>query len=162
MLLLCIFHGTNHFLIFKDIEWFPLLGVLTALIFFDPDWPERFWNWLRHPRITKPDWGWFFAGAFLFPAVGAAFGWRSRADNLVASTNAGPAKNNLVPVLVAAWLVWQALMPARQFLIAGDSRFTWEGLSFSWRLKAEVYRCTPCELRLEDPGVVSRDETGRS
>jgi hypothetical protein len=52
-------------------------------------------------------------------------------------------------------------MPARQFLIAGDSRFTWEGLSFSWRLKAEVYRCTPCELRLEDLGVVSRDETGR-
>ena len=63
---------------------------------------------------------------------------------------------------VIAWLSWQALMPARQYLVSGDARFTWEGLSFSWRLKAEVYRCTPCELSMEDSTLISREEHGRS
>jgi hypothetical protein len=160
--LLCIFHGTNHFLIFNDIEWFPLLGVLTALIFFEADWPERCWNWLRHPRISKPDWGWFFAGGFLFPIVGASLGWESRAADGIDPRKAAFSINHLTPLVVAAWLAWQALTPARQLLSAGDSRFTWEGLSFSWRLKAEVYRCAPCELILEDAAVVSRDAAWRN
>lgn len=37
--LLVVFHATNHFLLFDDIGWFPLLGIASATIFLDPDWP---------------------------------------------------------------------------------------------------------------------------
>jgi hypothetical protein len=66
----------------------------------------------------------------------------------------------LAAALVSSWLIWQALMPARAFLIPGDVRFTWEGLSFSWRLKAEVYRCTPCRLIIEDASFISPGPSG--
>ena len=69
-----LFHATNHLLIFDDIDWFPLVGISTALIFLEPDWPARFWNWLRKPRITAPEWNWFVGGAILMPVVGAFLG----------------------------------------------------------------------------------------
>ena len=80
IILMVLFHATNHFLIFDDIDWFPLIGATTALIFLDADWPERLWTWLRHPRIRKPDWDWFTAGAILFPLVGASLGWKLKAS----------------------------------------------------------------------------------
>ena len=181
MALMLIFHGTNHFLIFTDIDWFPLLGLLTALIFFEPDWPERFWNWLKRPRLSRPDWAWFFAGGILLPVVGAVLGWKVRPNSTpsdvtshsgpgqsgIAPTNRNRARaqgsaRNFGPAFCTGWLIWQALMPARQYLIPGDARFTWEGLSFSWRLKAEVYRCTPCRFFLSDPAIISQDTSGRS
>jgi len=185
MVLMLIFHGTNHFVIFRDIDWFPLLGVLTASIFFDADWPERVGNWLKRPRVSRPDWGWFFGGAILIPVVGAALGWKlppsrpaaalqsqvetGRAQAQRRNTKIEPPKGKsffglrttgLATAFVSVWLIWQALMPARGFLIPGDARFTWEGLSFSWRLKAEVYRCTPCRLIIEDPSLSQRDPSG--
>src|SRR5581483_8802684 len=164
MVLLLIFHGTNHFVIFNDIEWFPLLGILTASIFFDADWPERFWAWLRRPGLAKPDRAWFFGGLVLFPVVGAALGWKLPPRGVVTGASAPLRKKQGAGVTLAvlAWLAWQALMPARQYVIPGDARFTWEGLSFSWRLKAEVYRCTPCALSLDDKGLISRDDAGRT
>ncbi len=63
MVLILIFHGTNHFVLFKDIHWFPLVGLTTALIFLDADWPERFWRWIRDPKFVAPDWKYFFGGA---------------------------------------------------------------------------------------------------
>ena len=162
MVLMLIFHGTNHFVIFKDIDWFPLLGVLTASIFFEPDWPERVWQWLRHPRLAKPDWKWFVPGAILVPIVGGALGWKVDAAAPVSTRERKGSNKALAAVLVLAWLVWQALMPARQYLIPGDARLTWEGESFSWRLKAEVYRCAPCRLVLEDKGIAAPDASGRT
>ena len=75
-----------------------------------------------------------------------------------------PVSNNKlnVPglVLIGAYLLWQILMPLRHHLIPGDARITFEGLSFSWRLKAEVYRATPCEIYLEDNGFMTRSAGG--
>ena len=181
MVLMLIFHATNHFVIFEDIDLFPLLGVLTATIFLDADWPERFWNWLRRPRLAKPDWAWFFMGGILFPVVGAALGWKLKPGSGASSSSepgqherktARTARNpagvlglmgaqGSAALFVVGWLAWQALMPARQWIIPGDARFTWEGLSFSWRLKADLYRCTPCNLWVEDPHFVARDPSGR-
>jgi len=62
---------------------------------------------------------------------------------------------------VVLWLGWQTVMPLRQYAIHGDGRFTWEGLGFSWRLKAEVYRSGPCELTVEDLKIISRNATGQ-
>jgi vitamin K-dependent gamma-carboxylase len=161
MVLILIFHSTNHFLIFNDIGWFPLLGILTALIFFEPDWPQRCWNWLRQPRITRPDLPWFITGAVLFPMIGASLGWKSRPATARASKNPTP-HSQTAAFFAIIWLSLQTLVPLRHFVIPGDARFTWEGLSFSWRLKAEVYRCTPCELWLEDKTIIHRDDVGHN
>src|SRR6185436_3235889 len=53
MACMMIFHATNHFLIFDDIGWFPLLGITTALIFLEPNWPERFWRWIKKTNPRK-------------------------------------------------------------------------------------------------------------
>jgi hypothetical protein len=167
MIVMVCFHATNHFLIFRDIGWFPLVGVATSLIFLDPDWPERFWRWLRQPRFARPDWKWFWAGAVVFPVVGGALGWRLRPSTSAARTSRGskaPSDGSiglgpLVTPLVLGWLVFQALVPLRHYAIRGDSRFTYEGLSFSWRLKSEVHSAHAVELHVHDDVILPRDAT---
>jgi hypothetical protein len=66
--LLLVFHGTNHGILFNDIVWFPLLGVATATIFLDPDWPARLGRWLTAPRLPKPEWRWACPAPCSFPA----------------------------------------------------------------------------------------------
>lgn len=152
--LMVIFHATNHFIIFDDIGWFPLVGVTTALIFLAPDWPERFWAWLRKPRLSKPDWNWFTTGAIVFPIVGAALGWKARSAQPPPETSERHLLGRGTAVLVVAWLVWQALMPLRHYWIAGDGRFTYEGMSFSWRLKGEARHAFGHQLYIKDPVIL--------
>ena len=161
MFLMVIFHATNHFIIFDDIGFFPLLGVTTALIFLDADWPERFLRWLRRPRLSKPDWPWFVGGGIVFPVIGGSLGWKLKATRPLAANGVCRVGRWLAPSVVL-WLSWQTLMPLRQYAIHGDGRFTWEGLGFSWRLKAEVYRSGPCELTVEDAKIISRNATGQA
>jgi vitamin K-dependent gamma-carboxylase len=159
IVLMIVFHTTNHFVLFEDLEWFPLVGLLTALIFLDPDWPERFWKWLHRPRIAKPDLAWLGLGAVVIPLVGAALGW-SPAPTPGAARKGSLVLGPLVQPFVIIWLACQAILPLRHYLIPGDSRFTWEGLSFSWRLKAELYRSQPCTITVNDPKILSKDEKG--
>ena len=162
MILMVLFHATNHFVIFDDIGWFPLVGVTTALIFFDADWLERCWRWVRRPRLTRPDWGWFAAGAIFFPLIGASLGWKSKPGEFPEKEKA---RHDLAPwtaVFVVAWLVWQALLPLRHYLIPGDGRFTYEGLGFSWRLKTDVHRALGHKLFLNDPAIIAPDQAGHT
>ncbi len=161
LLLMVIFHTTNHFLIFDDIDWFPLVGILTALIFLDPDWPERFWSWVRRPHFVRPDWGWFAGGAILVPVVGAALGWKVKASNIGTKQQSHQLGLWIMPFVIG-WLLWQGLMPIRHYFIAGDGRATYEGLSFSWRLKGEARRSLAAQLFVSDPVIISRDESGRA
>ncbi|HXT41736.1 MAG TPA: HTTM domain-containing protein [Candidatus Angelobacter sp.] len=161
LILTVIFHGTNHFIIYDNIDWLPLVGVATALIFLEPDWPERLWNWLRHPRMARPHWGWFTAGAIVFPFVGAALGWKSRANTSPVEPKGPHTPGRFTAAFVVVWLAWQGLMPLRHFLIAGDGRFTYEGLSFSWRLKADDHRALGVQIFVEDATIISRDGIGR-
>lgn len=165
--LMLVFHGTNHFLLFEDIEWFPLVGVLTATIFLEPDWPDRLAAWLGRPRLPVPDWRWALGGAVLLPVVGLVLGWGARAPQRAGVARVRPggkgsgSAGRWTAAWVAAWLGVQVMLPLRHLLIPGDHRLTLEGLSFSWRLKAEVYRVMPCEITVEDPGLVARDSAGR-
>ena len=162
LILMVLFHATNHFVIFDDIGWFPLVGVTTALIFLHADWPERCWNWLRAPRLAKPDWNWFFVGGILFPLLGAALGWKTKASRRPAkSEESHPLGPNTVR-FVMIWLVWQVLLPIRQYFIAGDGRFTYEGQSFSWRLKTDMRHAFAAQMRVKDTTIISRDEAGRA
>ena len=152
--LMLIFHSINHFILFTDIGWFPLLGVTTATIFLAPDWPIRVRRWLSSPHLPKPDWPWLVGGATALPVVGAALGWRSRPTPNAHSWM--PHRlSTLTPALVLLYVVFQILFPLRGELIPGDSRFTFEGLSWSWRLKAEVYRCAPSVISLSAPSFVT-------
>ena len=162
LLCMIIFHFLNHFLIFDDIGWFPLLGVATALIFLDPDWPERFWSWVRHPRVAKPDLGWLAAGGILAPGVGASLGWKLKASPPGAGANEVHRLAKWTVVLVSAWLAGQTFMPIRRFFMPGDSRFSYQGLSFSWRLKAEVRRAKAAQFFVKDAAVITTDKTGRA
>ncbi|MFM8359176.1 MAG: HTTM domain-containing protein, partial [Verrucomicrobiota bacterium] len=73
---LLLFHATNHLLLYDDIDWFPWLGMTTASVFLDPDWPSRWGRWARKPRIRPPDWGWLVGGALGVPGLGLLLGWK--------------------------------------------------------------------------------------
>ena len=157
--LLLFFHATNHFILFNDIVWFPLFGIATSTIFLDPDWPARFGRWLAAPRWTRPDWRWAGPGAVLLPGFGLLLGWsRSAAAEPVATRSVPLAR--WTPAFVAGWIAFQALFPLRNLLIPGDSRYTFEGLSWSWRLKAEVYRTDPAVVSLTDSTLVQAGPDG--
>jgi hypothetical protein len=51
---------------------------------------------------------------------------------------------------VVVWTAFQGLFPIRHALIPGDVRVTFEGLEWSWRLKAEVYQSTPVVISVRD------------
>jgi vitamin K-dependent gamma-carboxylase len=161
-LLMLIFHATNHFLIFDDISWFPLLGLGTALIFLDTDWPERFGRWALHPHLTAPDYRWLLPGAIVFPIVGAALGWRLKPTSALKKVLPPFQLNRWVPRFVFLWLLWQGLFPLRHYFIAGDGRFTYEGLSFSWRLKTDVHHAYGAQIFVSDQAIISSGESGQS
>ncbi len=161
LILMVLFHATNHLLIFDDIGFFPLVGILTALIFLNPDWPERCWRWLRRPRLVKPDWGWSVAGGIVFPMVGAALGWKARTSAPPSDAKASFQLGGCTVPFVIVWMVWQALLPLRHYLIPGDARMTYEGLSFSWRLKTEVHSARYVQISIQDPMIVSAGDTNR-
>lgn len=159
MLMILIFHGFNHFILFTDIGWFPLLGATTATIFLEPDWPSRLMKWLSNPHIPAFDRKWFFGGAVAIPVVGAALGWR--AVPTPSDPRALPVNLKRITVpFVVAWIAFQTLFPLRHYLIPGDVRFTFEGLSWSWRLKTEVYRCQLGVISLSDPSFQRKGADG--
>lgn len=72
--LMITFHAMNHVVLFEDIGVFPALGIASALIFLDPDWPRRFGAWLARPTIVAPHWGWLAAGVVGLPVIGLLCG----------------------------------------------------------------------------------------
>ncbi len=155
-LLTVCFHGFNHLVLFDDIGWFPLLGVLTTTIFFDPDWPRRLFSWVRRPRLAKPDFGWLAAGALAVPLLGASLGWKL-APTAPRGRPARAARGRLAIVFVAVWLAIQVVLPLRHFAVPGDVNWTFESDRFSWRMKAVAQTRGPLRIRVADPGLLSGD-----
>jgi hypothetical protein len=153
LVLMTLFHTTNHFVIFNDIAWFPLVGITTSWIFLGPDWPSTLKRWIRSPHFRGPDLKWFIPGVLLLPGVGGFLGWKVRAS--IRTLSEGMASSRVL-VLVLAWMGFQIVFPLRCHLIAGDERFTWEGLSFAWRLKADTRHAYVPTMTVEDPAVIER------
>lgn len=156
------FHGINHFLLFQDIEWFPLLGATTATVFLEPSWPDDVRRWFRNPRWNPPDWRWALPGLCLVPGLGVLLGWQGRKVVPPVTTQAHPPLPAWVTAMLGTWFVLQVLVPLRHLAIPGDSRITFEGLSFSWRLKAEYYQAHPAEIVVNDPAVLRTDSSGKT
>lgn len=160
--LLFTFHGFNHFVLFNDIEWFPLVGIATSLIFLAADWPDRLLAWLKQPQWKKPDRAWLIGGALLIPGFGAMLGWKAAPDRPI-PTSSSPTpdpRQRLAASLAMAWIAIQLFLPMRHHLFPGDARITFEGLSFSWRLKAEVYRSMPATIVIDDPAIIRTPTPG--
>ena len=162
LVLIVMFHGINHSILFDDILWFPILGIASSLIFLEPDWPMRFMEWLKRPHFRKPETKWAFLGGILIPVLGVTLGWKGRKSEIQNLNSIAARPRKRVAFFVLGWVLWQGLFPLRHYSIPGDARITFEGLSWSWRLKAEVYRTTPCEIRLQDDAFLSKDDQGHT
>lgn len=162
LVLMLVFHATNHLLIFDDIGWFPIVGAATALIFLDPDWPERVWRWAKNPRWAKPDAVWTVVGGIVFPLVGATLGWRLKPTPRDSGKQVPFSLGKCVIPFVVGWLIWQALLPIRHHFIASDARFTYEGFSFSWRLKADTRVTFGHSLMIVDSKILTPHPEARA
>lgn len=131
-----VFHLLNHFVLFYDIRWFPLMGIGTVTIFLDPDWPARAWARMRgNVKSAKAK-----------SPAGRSGKWKP-----VSAATAG---------LICAWLLVQAIVPLRHWVIAGDVSWTEEGAWFSWRMKAHHKLTRPTVFRVEDDRLLRRAEDG--
>lgn len=121
------FHAFNHFVLFSDIGVFPLLGVVSTLVFLEADWPSRLWRRLRRQAVSAET-PVSAGGTSLRPVAGA---------------------------LVAAWIVVQAILPMRPWIIPGDADLTAEGMLFGWRMKNSVRARDLHSVIVRDSGLVT-------
>ena len=158
LLLTLIFHFTNHNLF--DIGVFPAMATVSTLIFLEPDWPLRIWNWIRTPRFFSPDWNWFVGGALAIPLVGAALGWKIRPSGAVRSA-CDVSRPHWMAVGVLTWIVVQAIVPLRHLAIPGDANWTDEGHYFAWRMMLRYKSAQNLDFELEDPSLASDSRNGK-
>ena len=105
-----IFHLCTHLLFVIGV--FPFLMVSGATLFFDADWPRALWARIatRTPRSAT-------ASPKTPTAARPVAGW-----------------SNLAAALVAAYCVFQAVMPLRTHLYPGDVLWHEQGMRYSWRV----------------------------
>ncbi len=159
IVLTLMFHAFNHYVLFDDIGWFPLMGVLTVSIFLEPDWPSRCWNGLRNRTWLKPDWGWLLGGMVAFPLVGAALGWKRdpTPPRKLAQSVRLP---GYAAVLICGWALFQVMLPLHHFAILGDVNWTEEGSRFSWRMKIAHKEAPSMRFLITDRALLTYDEEG--
>ncbi|OAI46721.1 hypothetical protein AYO44_10780 [Planctomycetaceae bacterium SCGC AG-212-F19] len=158
LLLLAIFHGLNS-QTFR-IGVFPVMAFTGSLIFCAPDWPRRFWNWLRSPRVPRSDRAWLIAGALAMPMVGGLLGWKLPAITRRASNRAECLRYPLLGFM-AVWLALQLLLPLRHYALPGPTEWTEEHGRFAWRMMAR-WKEGDVQFSLFDPGLYSTDAQGRT
>lgn len=150
-MVLCLgFHATNHWLLFDNIGWFPVMAIAGITIFLEPDWPRRLLAWLKRPTVNRPDWGWFTAGLICLPPVGALLGWKFAPSREPEETPSRPLPW-LPFTLVCAYALVQLVLPLRHFFIPGNVDWTAEGARFSWRMKAGLKQAKRMEIVIEPP-----------
>jgi vitamin K-dependent gamma-carboxylase len=123
------FHALTRALF--PIGMFPVIMVLSALVFFPPAWPRAFLAWVAaHSGGRSIDRAPALAPA-LTRVLRSAAGRLSRAGTR-ASTR------QLVPgwalALMGLYALVQVLLPLRCFAYGGDVRWHEQGMRFSWRV----------------------------
>ena len=111
--LLVFFHATNH-LIF-NIGIFPYLSLVLTSMFFEPDWPRRFVDWLAvRSRIVR---GWVLA-------------WREMPRRAVSPDTLWHPRPAAILLLIGL----HVFLPLRNYLFGSDVNWTEEGHRYSWRM----------------------------
>ncbi len=114
---------------------FPWVMIVSALIFFDPDWPRRFAASIRHGiwmHRLRPD-----APSSLVPDPRSGSGSR-------------PFIRPWLIGLLAVLAVVQLVLPLRHYAIDGNVRWTSEGYYLSWRVML-TEQAGFVEYRISDP-----------
>ena len=140
--LLLFFHATNH-LIF-NIGIFPYLSMVLTSLYFAPDWPKRFVDWLANAK-----WNWATSFGVGGPNVSRVQGWRDGWQGTVAPTpehRTGDLAKNIPfwqgrspyrVVIVAGLLLLftvELFLPLRHNYFASDVNWTEVGHRYSWRM----------------------------
>jgi len=124
--LLLLFHATNH-LIF-NIGIFPYLSMVLTSLFFAPDWPKRFVDWLAK-------------GSWSGPRVRAwVRGWKARVAS--AHTEARPRNywqrkprfTRPVNLGLCFLIGIHCFLPLRHWAFDSDVNWSEEGHRYSWRM----------------------------
>lgn len=104
-----VFHTLNNTLF--QIGVFPFFMAAASLLFFDPDWPRRWWKADQKKTGQK----------------------KKQKTSVAVAPEAPPSR--LAVRLTVVYLVVQLLLPFRHFLIPGNVDWTEEGHRFAWRMK---------------------------
>ncbi len=104
-ILLVLFHLTNAWLF--NIGIFPWFAMAATLLFFEPRWPRRIFNWPRKWAAHVQQWRTTSAG--VIRPLGIAF--------------------------FLLFFAIQILVPLRHFLYASNVHWSEEGHRFSWHMK---------------------------
>lgn len=121
--LLVYFHLTNAWLF--NIGIFPWFAMAATLLFFEPDWPRRIFNWPR------------------------------RDAELTRNGEAAPPSSPIRTLGFAFWSFYfalQVLVPLRHLLYPSDVHWTEEGHRFSWHMKLRDKQAT-AEFELRNPAT---------
>lgn len=112
------FHAATRALF--PIGMFPVIMVLSALVFFSPSWPRRAWSFVR--RLLP---------AFLTKA-------QARDAGPAPTKAAQPAPRLRIPrwtlPALALYCTFHLLMPMRYLAYGGNVRWHEQGMRFSWRV----------------------------
>jgi hypothetical protein len=112
-LLLIGFHGVTGLLF--PIGMFPVIMVLSALVFFSPSWPRKLWALVPasvRARMPAPD-------PQLAPAPAPVF---------------SAPRHGVWLALAAAYCLFQLAFPLRFLAYGGSVRWHEQGMRFSWRV----------------------------
>ncbi len=124
-LVVLVFHLFTH--LFFNIGLFPLIMVLAAALFLDPDWPRHRLRDLQ--RMCRN----------LFCMVGRRSMQIPGRDCLADATQPGagisPYRLKALPTLaITAFCLFQFLMPLRHWLYPGTVLWNEQGMRFSWKV----------------------------
>jgi len=102
--IIIVFHILTRVLF--PIGMFPVIMVLSALVFFSPSWPRDLWARLRRQSSPSP----------------------------VANVATAPAWRSPTVTLASLFVLFQLLMPLRHWLYGGNVLWDEQGMRFSWRV----------------------------
>ena len=121
-----LFHLTNSRLF--GIGIFPWFAIATTLLFFEPDWPRRIFNYPRRMAAAS-----------------------------AAALRPSPLARRAVIAGLALYLGIQVLVPLRHFAYPGNVSWTEEGHEFAWHMKLRDKEAS-ANFRVTDPVTGRRRE----
>lgn len=108
-LIYIIFHSINSYVFTHAIGIFPWLTIALTTIFFEPNWPTKFFKKLGKNSVITNE------------------------------TKSSITKQNIMIAAMFLWILFHSLFPLRKYLYHGNASWTHLGHYFAWQLKLNDY-----------------------